>query len=136
MKLTRRQADALGHIRIQCQRAAEVAEGQTAQSVASDWRLQDLLIRRVEVIGEAAGRLGPEFQRDHPEFPWRQMVGMRNRLIHDYDRVNVLLLWQTVDENLPVLLGQVEAVLRAEGLLAAPGATPTAVSDDESTVGV
>jgi uncharacterized protein with HEPN domain len=68
----------------------------------------------VEVIGEASTRLGPQFQGEHPEVPWRLITGMRNRLIHGYDQVEMDLLWETATQDLPMLLSAVEAMLQAE----------------------
>ncbi len=115
MKLSTRQADALGHIQDHCSKAAELAERVGTQStLEEDWQTQYALVRCVEIIGEAAGRLGPQFQAEHTEIPWRQLSGMRNRLIHHYDLVNVGILWQTVTEDIPLVLQTVEAILRSQ----------------------
>ena len=51
--------------------------------------IQDAVIRNLEVIGEASRRVGAEYQAAHPEIPWREMAGLRNILIHDYESVNL-----------------------------------------------
>ena len=56
-------------------------EGVRRKQFLKDTRLQDSVIRRLEIIGEAAGRLSPEFRERHPEIPWSAMTGMRNRMI-------------------------------------------------------
>ena len=48
-------------------------------------QLQDSVARRIEIIGEAAQRVSPQFREKHPQIPWSEMIGMRNRMIHDYD---------------------------------------------------
>ncbi len=58
------------------------------KSFLADPLIQDAVIRNLEVIGEASGRVGAEYQAAHPEIPWREMAGLRNILIHDYESVN------------------------------------------------
>ena len=62
-------------------------------------------------IGEAANRLGEDLEAPHPTIPWRQMAGMRNRLIHGYDDVDASILWRIINDDLPKLLAQVESIL-------------------------
>lgn len=67
---------------------------------------QDAVIRNIEIIGEAASRIqrqAPEFVKAHPELPWVQMRGMRNKMIHDYFDVQVDVVWNTIKEDLPRL---------------------------------
>jgi uncharacterized protein with HEPN domain len=66
--------------------------------------LQSGVIRKLEIIGEAAGRVSTEFVVDHPAIPWRQMVSMRNRLIHEYTKVRMELVWQAVQADIPALV--------------------------------
>lgn len=66
-------------------------------------QLQDAVIRRLEVIGEATKRLEANFKDKYPEIPWRQMAGMRDVLIHDYDEVDLDLVWEVVVKDLPLL---------------------------------
>ena len=63
----------------------------------------DAVIRNIEVVGEAAGKLSDEFQADHSGIPWSQIVSMRNRLIHGYFGVSLLTIWQVVCVDLPDL---------------------------------
>jgi len=63
----------------------------------------DAVIRNIEVLGEAAGNLSASFQESHPDIPWHQIVGMRNRLIHGYFGVSLKIIWQVVTVDLPVL---------------------------------
>jgi uncharacterized protein with HEPN domain len=58
----------------------------------------------VQVIGEAARKVSPEFQQTHPEIPWRQIIGTRHRIVHDYMRVDEDVLWEVVHHDLPALL--------------------------------
>ena len=63
---------------------------------------QNAVMRPLEVIGEAARRVSQQTRDAHPEIPWEQMIGMRNRLIHEYFRVNLATVWDTVQNDCPV----------------------------------
>lgn len=70
---------------------------------ASAWRLA--------VIGEAAGRISVAYRQQHPEIPWLQIVGMRNRLIHGYDAIDLEVVWSTVQNDLPNLVSQLATLI-------------------------
>lgn len=74
-----------------------------------DWVVQDAVIRELEVLGEAAGRVSPEFAASHPEIPWREITGIRHKLIHGYFAVDLAIVWSTATVNVP----EVEPLLRA-----------------------
>lgn len=69
------------------------------------------LVRLIEIIGEAAARVTSDCQAGHPQVPWQQVVAMRNRLIHGYDSVDLDVLWNTIEEDLPPLVAELEKVL-------------------------
>lgn len=73
--------------------------------------LQLALTRLVEIIGEAASRVSHETRSRYPEIPWAEIIGMRNRLIHGYDFVDLNILWNTVKIDLPPLIEQLERIL-------------------------
>lgn len=73
--------------------------------------VQDACIRQFEVIGEATKRLSMDFRAQHPDIPWRQMAGFRDRLIHDYLNVDLGLVWQTAKFTVTDLLITIEALL-------------------------
>jgi uncharacterized protein with HEPN domain len=68
------------------------------------------LVKCVEIIGEAAAHLTPQFQNEHPEIPWPAIIGMRNRLIHGYFEIDMDRLWDTVTKNIPELLRLLDGV--------------------------
>jgi uncharacterized protein with HEPN domain len=72
---------------------------------------QDAVIRRLEVIGEAANRLTDDFRRHYPEIPWSGIVGLRNVLIHEYDTIDLDRVWQTIVKNIPELELKIRKVL-------------------------
>ena len=91
--------------------AAEMTRGRIRGDLDRDRLLNLALVRLVEVIGEAASRVPEEFRSRHPQVPWRQTMGMRNRLIHGYDTVNFDILWTIIQEDLPPLIEQLEAIV-------------------------
>ncbi|MCE2861989.1 MAG: DUF86 domain-containing protein [Opitutaceae bacterium] len=95
---------------------AEAAEGFLAavpdvDSLAADRRTFWALIRALEVIGEAARHLPPEFRALYPEVPWRGMTGMRDKVIHDYFGVDATVVWRTVKEDLPAVVDSIRGIL-------------------------
>ena len=89
-------------------------EGVGLDKFLADIQLQDSVIRRIEVIGEAAGRISPQFQKTRPEIPWQAMIGMRNRMIHGYDDIDFDIIWNTTQESIPLLLRLIEPLVNTE----------------------
>jgi uncharacterized protein with HEPN domain len=67
----------------------------------------DPVCRNLEIIGEAGGKIAPEFRADHPEIPWRQMISARNILIHNYDGIEPAIVWAIVERDIPTLLSAI-----------------------------
>ena len=72
------------------------------------------LVRLLEVVGEAAARCSTEFQSRHPEITWPEIIGLRNRLIHGYDSVNLDMLWEIVSHDLPPLAKSLETIVERQ----------------------
>jgi uncharacterized protein with HEPN domain len=64
--------------------------------------------RKLQIIGEAARRLSPEARKLFPEIPWNLVTAMRNILVHDYDDVDLRVVWDTVEKDLPPLIARLE----------------------------
>lgn len=80
----------------------------------ADSRTQDAVIRSIEIVGETAQRVrtaDPEFAAKHAHIPWDLMYGMRNRIVHDYFEVDLDVVWQTLQRDLPVLRDQARSLL-------------------------
>ena len=65
--------------------------------------VQNLAMRQLAIIGEATKKLSKNIFDSHPDIPWHEIAGMRNRLIHEYDNVDLYVVWQTITESLPAL---------------------------------
>ena len=74
----------------------------------------DAVIRNLQVIGEASRLVPEEIQTKYPHVPWQLMRGMRNVFVHDYERIDPAILWQTVRSNLPPLRDQLLKIVRTQ----------------------
>lgn len=99
--------DMLDHAR----EALDMIRGKEIEDLGRERMLELALTRLVEIIGEAAGRVSQEERDKHPEIPWHEVIGMRNRLAHGYDSVDLNVLWDTVELDLPPLIAQLEKIL-------------------------
>lgn len=80
--------------------------------------VQDAVIRNIEIIGEAAGKIMrqcPDFAAAHPEVPWRNTYLMRNRVSHGYDSIEMQTVWETVRHDIPALRAQLRLLLDQRG---------------------
>lgn len=67
----------------------------TREEFDEDWVIQDALIRELEIVGEAAGRVSTQLARSHPQIPWKEITGLRHKLMHDYFTVDLGIVWKT-----------------------------------------
>ena len=91
--------------------ALQYVEGKTREEFFNDLQCQDAVIRRLEIIGEAANRISVETKAEFPHLPWFEMRGMRNVMIHDYDDVDMSIVWETVQSDLPKLIASLEKIV-------------------------
>jgi uncharacterized protein with HEPN domain len=86
--------------------AQSFVEGLDEEAFRASRLHQNAVIRSLEVVGEAAGKISETTQSAHPEIPWRDITGMRHRLIHGYGEVRLDVVWMVVREHLDVLIAQ------------------------------
>jgi uncharacterized protein with HEPN domain len=86
-------------------------DGISHEEFLSNKLLQDGVIRQLEVMGEAARNLSDDLRNEYPQVPWRQMIGLRNRMIHAYFNVNLQIIWEIVQGDLPDLKWETESIL-------------------------
>ncbi|HNS45580.1 MAG: hypothetical protein DCC56_06515 [Anaerolineae bacterium] len=87
--------------------------GKTWEEFSKDALLQDAVVRRLEIIGEAAGRVSAETQKKYSYIPWMAMRGTRNRVIHGYDNVQLDIIWDIVQDDLPGLINELQKIIPA-----------------------
>ena len=95
--------------------ALSYLEGRTKEEYLKDTQCQDAVIRRLEIIGEAAGRVSGATTTKFPDLPWKKMVSMRNIMIHEYEDVDLDIVWDTVKNDLPPLISLLEPLIPKEG---------------------
>jgi len=99
------------HILDAAREAIQFTEGRKRVELDTDRKLNLSLVRLLEIIGEAARGISEEFRDSHPDLSWKSMVGMRDRLIHGYFDVNLDVVWETVTQDLPSLIAQLEKIV-------------------------
>jgi uncharacterized protein with HEPN domain len=104
----------LTHMRDYAVLAIGFAEGKTRQILEDDLQFQLALIRAIEIIGEAASRVTEETKLKYPEIPWKPIISIRNRLIHGYMDINLDILWNTIQQELPEFIIQLNRILAIE----------------------
>lgn len=100
------------HMRDACESVCRFIAGKNSADLTNDQLLQFALVRAIEIIGEAAGRVSEDVQKAAPEIPWREAVGIRNRLVHAYFDVDLGILWQTAVDSMPPLQEHLEKLLK------------------------
>ena len=102
---------ALRQIPSHAREAVDICQGRTRADLDSDRLLNLALTRLIEIVGEAANHVPDSIKIKYPDFPWLQMIGARNRLIHGYDSVDFDILWTIINHDLPSLITRLESIL-------------------------
>lgn len=74
---------------------------------------QAAILYRIIIVGEATQRLSNEFRQNYPVIPWREMAGLRDVVIHDYDELDIDILWNVIQVNLPDILPQLQLIFHS-----------------------
>lgn len=101
----------LKHMLDSTQAILSFSKGKRRASLDANRLLLSAILRELEIIGEAAGRISASTKKLHPNLPWKELVGMRNRLIHAHFDVDHDIIWKTVREYLPSFQQELEEVL-------------------------
>ena len=94
--------------------ALSYVSGKTKDKFLKDTQCQDAVIRRLEIIGEEARRISDETRAAYAKLPWKAMVGMRNVMIHEYDDVDLVIVWDTVQNDLSSLVAALEEIVPSQ----------------------
>lgn len=98
----------LRHMLDSAREAVSFVQDGSRGSLEGDRQLVLALVKSIEIIGEAASNVTDECRKGYPSIPWRDIVGMRNRLIHAYFDIDLDVLWSTAAEDLPPLIAELE----------------------------
>ena len=101
----------LQHMLDHATEALQLARGRTRADLDTDRQLNLSLVRLLEIIGEAAGRVSEPTRRIHPQIAWLEIAGLRNRLVHGYDEVDFDILWDIIQLDLPPLITALTTIL-------------------------
>ncbi len=104
----------LRHMLDHAQEAVSMTSGKQRQDLSRDRMLELALVRLIEIIGEAARRVSPQDQSKYSSIPWNEIIGMRNRLVHGYDQVDLNVLWDTIEFDLPPLIAELQKVFTSK----------------------
>jgi uncharacterized protein with HEPN domain len=103
----------LRHMLDGAREALAIAGRRARDDPQSDRVLALALVKLIEIVGEAAAKVTHQYQEAHPGVPWRQIVGMRHVLVHDYDRIDFDVVWSVVTTDLPALVAVLEPIVPA-----------------------
>ena len=87
--------------------------GRGRQAFVADELIQTYIVHNLQILGEAVAKIPTEQQRKYPELPWPKMVGMRNVLVHNYFNIDLDIVWQVVEIELPALKEKIGRILGA-----------------------
>lgn len=106
----------LRHIQAECEYIISVIQAKqiTKDNFIADETLKRAVVRSLEIIGEATKKIPPEERLKFPIIEWKNMAGMRDRLIHDYMGVNYLIVWDVLINKIPNVLNQIKKVIEKE----------------------
>ena len=104
----------LGHMLDTARKITVRTEGKTQAEFDADEDLRIVTAHLIQTIGEAAGRVSQPLRAAHPEIRWKQIVGIRHRIVHDYMDVDYDVLWEVVARDLPPLIAALENIIPPE----------------------
>lgn len=111
MREARRDRLRLQHMLDACDAVTEFMAGRTEEDLITDKMLVSAVTRQIEIIGEAANMVTTELRDAHPEVPWKQIIGMRHKIIHEYFAVQTDTVWDVVQSDVPVLRAQLATII-------------------------
>jgi uncharacterized protein with HEPN domain len=122
----RRDSASILDMTLAAQTIAELVEGFDRSAFLADPRTQFAILYQITVLGEATKRISREFRSRHPTIPWRDIAGMRDRLVHDYDNVDLEEVWKVATIEAPQLLADLQPLLPSRSTGSTPGGSPPA----------
>ena len=94
------------------QRILRYSQNLTRQNLELNDEKQSAILYQITIIGEATKRLSLEFRQENPAVPWREMAGMRDVIVHEYDQLDLDVIWDVIHDKLPNLLRQISLLIQ------------------------
>lgn len=95
-----------------CKKIISYTKGKTEREFANDKKTIDAVIRNIEIIGEAASKIPKKEREKIQQIPWKEVVAMRNKVVHEYFDVNVPIVWETIQADIPTLKKNIQNALK------------------------
>ncbi|TRV44601.1 MAG: DUF86 domain-containing protein [Microcystis panniformis Mp_MB_F_20051200_S9] len=89
----------------------QFVENMDESAFLTDKKTQNAVLYNITIIGEAVKKLTPDFREQHPQIPWKQIAGMRDKLVHDYRQINLKQVWLVTQTDIPELIKNLEPLL-------------------------
>ncbi len=96
-----------------CTKITEYLGNVSEKAFKSNELLQDAVVRNIEIIGEASKGISPELREQNPEIEWREIMRMRDKIVHHYFKLDLDVIWQTVTEDIPQLKLKIDDILKS-----------------------
>lgn len=96
-----------------CAKIEKYSAGVGEAEFRENQMLQDALVRNIEIVGEASKNLSEETRQNNPQIAWREITRMRDKIVHHYFRLNLKIVWETVQQDIPKLKPEIEKMLEA-----------------------
>ena len=106
-----RDKERLNHMLAAIERVIRYTSGKAFDDLKSDDMMYYAVVKNIEIIGEAANLLSPEFIASHPATPWKQVRGMRKYIVHEYFQIDDVVVWGVVKDDIPILQAQINDYL-------------------------
>jgi uncharacterized protein with HEPN domain len=104
----------LCHLRDAAVEAVNFAADSNRESLGGDRKLTLALVKEIEIMGEASHKISDSLKNRHPQLPWGEIIGMRNRLVHAYFEIDLDIVWRVVSQDLPSMIVELERIIAEE----------------------
>lgn len=102
-------------IKVSCLRILRYTKNKTKTDFVNNQTLIDAVVRNIEIIGEAGNKIPAKIRKELPEISWKEIIGIRNKIIHEYFDLNIDVIWNTILIDIPKLKGQINKILKSLG---------------------